>query len=185
MKDLYNLHDFYSNGKSSKQLNNRRKSFGYQILGFGSGVASVVLAGNDKGIFAYGRAGSPRVSMSNLVSNVGVVATDTTGVGTARESSAATQYGDDKGIFGYGTTGSVVSVTNLVSNSGVIGSDVSGVGTARTGLASCSYDSLDKGIFAYGNNASDTAGADATDGTGGGGGSGGDGGRGEVRITTW
>ena len=43
MRDLYNLHKFYNvetNGKSSKQLNNRRKSFGYQVLGFGSGVVA-------------------------------------------------------------------------------------------------------------------------------------------------
>ena len=38
--------------------------------------------GNDEGIFAYG---SPYVSMSNLVSNTGVVATDVTGVGTDRK----------------------------------------------------------------------------------------------------
>jgi hypothetical protein len=31
--------------------------------------------------------------MTNLVSNTGVVATDTTGVGTARESLAAASYG--------------------------------------------------------------------------------------------
>ena len=49
--------------------------------------------------------------MSNLVSNVGVVATDTyTGVGTARVNPAACEYGDDKGIFGYGYDGSTVSM---------------------------------------------------------------------------
>ena len=36
---------------------------------------------DDKGIFAYGYTGSV-VSMTNLVSNAGVVATDVTGVGT-------------------------------------------------------------------------------------------------------
>jgi len=43
MKDLYNLHNFYNletHGKNSKKLNNRGKSFGYQVLGFGSGVAA-------------------------------------------------------------------------------------------------------------------------------------------------
>ena len=39
--------------------------------------------GGDKGIFGYGTTGSD-YSLSNLVSNVGVVATDTSGVGTAR-----------------------------------------------------------------------------------------------------
>ena len=71
MRDLYNLHDFYNKGKSSKQLNNRRKSFGYQILGFGSGVAGTAFAGNDEGIFGYGNTGSSdEVSMSNKVSTV-------------------------------------------------------------------------------------------------------------------
>jgi hypothetical protein len=77
--------------------------------------------------------------MSNLVSNAGVVATDTTGVGTARNTLAATQYGGDKGIFGYGNTGSVTNLSNLVNNSGVVASDVTGVGTARHSLAACSY----------------------------------------------
>jgi hypothetical protein len=40
--------------------------------------------------------------MSNLVNNSGVVATDVTGVGTARSNLAATTYGTDKAIFGYG-----------------------------------------------------------------------------------
>jgi len=148
MRDLYNLHEFYSNSKSSKQLTNRRKSFGYQVLGFGSG-GSVAFAYNDEGIFGYG--GTPsKTAVTNKVANTGVVATDVSGVGTARSHVAATQYGADKAIFGFGTTPSKVSMTNLVSNSGVVASDVSGVGTARGGLAACSYDNLDKGIFGYG-----------------------------------
>jgi hypothetical protein len=78
--------------------------------------------------------------MSNLVSNAGVVATDTTGVGTARWYLAACEYGRDKGIFGYGSiSGSDVSITNLVSNSGVVATDTTGVGTARQYPAACSY----------------------------------------------
>ena len=47
--------------------------------------------GGDKAIFAYGTVvGSTAVS--NLVSNAGVVATDTSGVGTARASLAALGY---------------------------------------------------------------------------------------------
>jgi len=42
--------------------------------------------------------------MSNLVSNAGVVATDTTGVGTVRSFPGATGYGVDKVIFAYGLT---------------------------------------------------------------------------------
>ena len=104
-------------------------------------VADVPATGNDEGIFGYGDAGSV-VSLTNLVSNVGVVATDVTGVGTARRGLAATQYGDDKGIFAYGDIATGVrnvSMSNLVSNAGVVATDVTGVGTARRGLAGCSY----------------------------------------------
>ena len=101
--------------------------------------------GTDKAIFGYG-GGTPDppatyLSMTNLVSNTGVVSTDTTGVGTARFSCAAASYGTDKAIFGYGYNGSGVSMTNLVSNVGVVGSDVTGVGTARHALAAASYGS--------------------------------------------
>ena len=47
--------------------------------------------GNQNGIFGYGDSGS-QVSMTNLVSNAGVVATDVTGVGTVREGLAACSY---------------------------------------------------------------------------------------------
>jgi len=109
-------------------------------------VEDVPSKGNSQGIFAYGQV-SDAVSMSNLVSSAGVVASDVTGVGTARYGLAACEYGGDKGIFGFG--GSNVATTNLVSNAGVVGSDVSGVGTGRVNPAACSYGE-DKGIFAYG-----------------------------------
>ena len=52
-------------------------------------------------IFGYGNTGAVS-SLTNLVSNIGVVASDTTGVGTARYALAAAGYGTDKAIFGYG-----------------------------------------------------------------------------------
>ena len=74
------------------------------------------------------------------MSNAGVVASDTTGVGTARYYLAAAGYGGDKAIFGYGWNGiSNFSMTNLVSNAGVVASDTTGVGTARNGLAAAGY----------------------------------------------
>jgi len=114
-------------------------------------VEDVPSKGNSEGIFGYGKSGASLLSMTNLVSNAGVVATDVTGVGTSRSHIAACEYGGDKGIFGFGTTGggTQVSVTNLVTNAGVVGTDVTGVGTARESLASCSYGG-DKGIFGYG-----------------------------------
>jgi len=101
-----------------------------------------------KAIFGYGYNGA-YVSMTNLVSNTGVVAADVTGVGTARYLLAAAGYGTDKAIFGYGTTGASVSLTNLVSNTGVVAADVTGVGTARNALAAAGY-GTDKAIFGYG-----------------------------------
>ena len=76
-----------------------------------------------KVFFAYGEASGGDVSTSNLVSNVGVVATDVTGVGTARGDPGACSYGGDKGIFGYGEDSSYQSMTNLVSNAGVVATD--------------------------------------------------------------
>jgi hypothetical protein len=110
--------------------------------------------GTDKAIFGYGRTGSFGDSRrTNLVSNTGVVATDNTGVGTARAYLAAAGYGTDKAIFGYGYDGSVnfthLSLTNLVSNTGVVASDTTGVGTARAYLAAAVY-GIDKAIFGYG-----------------------------------
>ena len=51
--------------------------------------------GTDKAIFGYGYNNFTNfsVSMTNLVSNTGVVATDTTGVGTARYGLGAASYG--------------------------------------------------------------------------------------------
>jgi hypothetical protein len=91
------------------------------------------------------------MSMTNLVSNTGVVATDTAGVGTGRNGLAAAGYGGDKAIFGHGTTstGSPEAITNLVSNTGVVATDTAGVGTARTLLAAAGY-GTDKAIFAFG-----------------------------------
>ena len=88
-------------------------------------VADVPSKGNSEGIFGYGDTsgnGSGISSMTNLVSNVGVVAADVTGVGTARSHTSACEYGGDKGIMGYGTSspGTKISVTNLISNAGVV-----------------------------------------------------------------
>ena len=107
----------------------------------------IVLFGTQKAIFGYGNNGATNYSITNLVSNTGVVATDTTGVGTARTGVAATGYGTDKAIFGYGYSG--VSITNLVSNTGVVAADTTGVGTGRHYLAAAGYGS-DKAIFGYG-----------------------------------
>ena len=98
-----------------------------------------------KGIFAYGTTATTNVS--NLVSSSGVVASDTTGVGTARGALGAAGYGMDKAIFGFGYP--TTAITNLVTNSGVVGTDVTGVGTVRYSIAAATY-GTDKAIFGYG-----------------------------------
>jgi hypothetical protein len=107
--------------------------------------------GLDKAIFGYGGAAGG-YSLTNKVSNIGVVADDTTGVGFARAELAAAGYGGDKAIFGYGirySAFSVYSVTNKVSNTGVVANDTTGVGTARANLAAAGFGG-DKAIFGYG-----------------------------------
>ena len=101
---------------------------------------------------SFGEGGQAVVSMTNLVSNTGVVATDTAGVGTARYALAAAGYGTDKAIFGYGSDNDVTyySMTNLVSNTGVVSSDTTGVGTSRIDLAATGYGSSGQAIFGYG-----------------------------------
>ena len=100
--------------------------------------------GTQKAIFGYGYS-SIRTNITNLVSNTGVVATDTVGVGYARWNLAAAGYGTDKAIFGFGysTTSDggdlAITITNLVSNTGVVATDTAGVGTVRADLAAAGF----------------------------------------------
>ena len=112
-------------------------------------VVYVEPSGTTRAIFGYGYNDSVNVSMTNLVSNTGVVANDTTGVGSIRRYLAATGYSTDKAIFGFGFSSIFVSMTNLVSNTGVVATDTTGVGSARAYLAAARYSS-DKAIFGYG-----------------------------------
>ena len=204
MKDLY-LDNFYKldlYGKSSKKPYNRGKSFGYQVLGFGSGVATAGLLplqqgifpfgysyvaasdsdvyyatsnlvndqgimqadtaavsgvdsksqgagatyGGDKGIHAFGGSASVYpLSASNLISNLGVVAADVTGVGTARLELSAVSYGSGTALFAFGTASGVTNVKNLVNDVGVVAADATGVGTANTSRYETSYGGLDAG----------------------------------------
>lgn len=100
-------------------------------------------------IFAFGTTGTV-TNVSNLVSNTGVVATDTAGVGTARYGVAGATY-SDRAIMAYGFTTVAVRLSNLVSNTGVIATDTTGVGTARYGLAAATYGPAQNlAAFAYG-----------------------------------
>ena len=107
-------------------------------------------SGTQKAIFGFGHTEFGMTNVTNLVSSSGVVASDTTGVGSARYDLTASGYGGDKAIFGFGSTNSGrTSTTNLVSSSGVVATDTTGVGTARDGLAASGYGG-DKAIFGFG-----------------------------------
>ena len=118
-------------------------------------IAATGYGSTGQAIFGYGRTRDPGtgnqtvVSMTNLVSNTGVVASDTTGVGLTRDALGAARYGGDKAIFGFGQDNAYTAVTNLVSNTGVVASDTAGVGSSRNALAASSY-GTDKAIFGYG-----------------------------------
>jgi hypothetical protein len=91
-------------------------------------------------------------STTNIVSNIGVVSGDTTGVGTLRTTTAGASYGGDKAIFGYGSNGpTFYNISNKVSNTGVVATDTAGVGTGRLGAGAAKY-GTDKAIFGYGGN---------------------------------
>jgi len=103
-----------------------------------------------RAIFAFGNTvigttGTP-TSVSNLVSTAGVIASNATGVGTARNNVAACSYGFDKGIFGFGFSTANTGVTNLVSNAGVVATDTAAVGTARRSPAATGY-GINLGVF--------------------------------------
>ena len=125
-------------------------------VGSGRGYLASAGYGVDKAIFGFGNEqgsgyNSDITNITNLVSNLGIVATNTTGVGMARGSLAAAGYGEDKAIFGFGNTTNtnVTNVTNLVSNTGIVATDTTGVGTARLHLAASSYGG-DKALFGFG-----------------------------------
>jgi len=92
-----------------------------------------------RALFAYGLNGGVQ-SVKNLVNSSGVIATDVTGVGTARYGLGAATYGGDKAVFVFGQDGSNnVNTKNLVSNEGVVAADATGVGTARHVGAAAEY----------------------------------------------
>ena len=155
----------YSGGNNNLSITNRVSNVGVvatDTAGVGTARYSLAAAGygGNKAIFGYGEfwtgTTSVIVSMTNLVSSSGVVASDTTGVGTARGTLAAAGYAGDKAIFGYGSNGTAVSITNLVSNVGVVATNTTGVGTARYSLAAAGY-AGDKAIFGYGTTGSNVS----------------------------
>ena len=125
--------------------------------------------GGDKGIVIYGSggtsySGSPNYyalgstnndGRANLISNTGIVASETACSGTKRADGSGGEYGGDKAITAYGYSSSWVNTINTISNTGVVSSDITGVGTARGKPAYTRYGS-DKGIFFNGGSSGDT-----------------------------
>jgi len=110
-----------------------------------------------RAIFGYGFLANATTNLTNLVSNTGAVALDTTGVGTSRNYLAACSYGGDKAIFGFGQTntlGSGERAINLVSNVGVVVSENFSPARPATYLAACGYGG-DKGVFIGGSGQTD------------------------------
>jgi hypothetical protein len=99
-----------------------------------------------KAIFGYGQTPST-LSITNLVSSTGVVASDTPGVGTARAALGCAGYGADKAIFAYGSIPIIIS--NLVSNIGVVSTDTPIAGVQKNFAAGARYGN-DKALFAFG-----------------------------------
>ena len=107
-----------------------------------------------RAIMTFQNGASGYTNTINLIASNGVVASDSTGTGTARAYLNGASYGGDKGIFAFGNSGAgKVSMSNLVNNNGGVSADVTGVGTARATLAAAGY-GFDKAIFGYGQTAS-------------------------------
>jgi len=116
-------------------------------------VALAAAKGTQKAIFGFGTVGPSAAGVTattNLVSSVGVVSADVSGIGTARYVLSGAGYGGDKAIFAFGDVGpGKTAISNLVSNSGVVASDTAGVGTTRYGMGAATY-GTDKAIYAFG-----------------------------------
>ena len=111
-------------------------------VGLIRGYLAACTFGGDKAIFGYGShytQGASPYSTTNLVNNEGVIASNVSGVGTARGALGACGFGSDKGIFAFGLAGSHTAISNKVNNNGVVASDTSGVGTARQDISAAGF----------------------------------------------
>jgi hypothetical protein len=152
MRDFYNLENYHY-GKSSKKPYNRGKSFGYQVLGFGSGVAAAGFLPTQIGCFAFGKTDGGKVSTSNLVNTSGVISSDVSGVGTVRDQGydGGATYGFDKGIFCFGEDNTdFTAITNLCSATGVVATDTAAVSGVSGRYSTGGGYGGDKGIVAMG-----------------------------------
>jgi|1_EtaG_2_1085319.scaffolds.fasta_scaffold56367_2 hypothetical protein len=115
---------------------------------------SAAVSGNKEGIFGFGQV-SGNQSMTNLVSDAGVISSDVTGVGIERYGLTACEYGEDTGLFFGGYTGLApfpyyVSTTNLISSSGTVASDTTSVASGKGEQPGGARYGGDKGIIGFG-----------------------------------
>jgi hypothetical protein len=122
----------------------------------GAGTArrftSAATYGIDKGIFLFGetasgKGGATYTNAVNLVSNTGVIASNTTFAGVSfKAGGSTTPYGGDKALnlWSYNTQFTISS--NYISNTGVVGADVTVGGNSNFVGAACGYGG-DKGII--------------------------------------
>ena len=125
--------------------------------GYGGDKGIVIFGDGYSGVNSGGFAETPTNSdgRANLISNTGIVASETACSGTKRFSGAGGEYGGDKAITAYGTIssgGSGLNTINTISNAGVVSSDTTGVGSARERPSYTRFGE-DKGIFYGGGNA--------------------------------
>ena len=72
-----------------------------------------------QGIFYGGYVGGA-VGTTNLVSNVGVVGTDVSGVGTGSSTPGCARFGSTgQAITGFGYSGGYISISHIINSSGV------------------------------------------------------------------
>lgn len=124
-----------------KTLINNSGNYASESSGVGTArmIGAGLTYGVDKGIMGFGDTGGfdygYNTNVTSLISNTGSIASESSGVGTARYFLAGISYGGDKGSFVYGAVtggwGYIVTAQNNVSNTGTLSSDASCAGTGR------------------------------------------------------
>jgi len=131
------------------------KRVGLAASGYGHGCA-IFAYGNTKQIKnSLRKSGAGHTNQKTLinaitlVSDTGIVAKDSAGVGTAREGLAAAGFGMGRALFAHGYNGINLNLSNSVSDTGVVDQDKTIVGTSRRYLSAARF-GVGQAIFGYG-----------------------------------
>ena len=126
----------------------------YMQQGFYTPAALSYGGNNDKGIFAYGSNGFGRADTFQLVSNTGVIGSETAIAGVLGSGSVSgVGYGGDKGLI---FRGGCIILRNTLSNTGVITCENNVVPSGEEFKSGFVYGG-NKGIMGYGRNVSNGA----------------------------